>query len=128
MSRYSHRQPRQRIRRFWWWFKRRHYRKIQIVPSIADALDVKEHEVVIVGNSEFYKWALLRCPCGCSKVLHVNLMKSHFPHWSIYVSMKRYVSFSPSLWVDESECGSHFFIRRGRVYWCTSTLSTWEHV
>lgn len=93
---------------------------------MAEVQEIQKHEVILVGNPQGYKWALLQCPCGCLKVLYVNLMKSSYPHWSINISRQGRISFSPSLWVDESECGSRFFIRKGRVRWCVSEVTPYR--
>ena len=114
-----------------WWrdlarrvFVRRHYRRVTLIDSCQDGGQLRRDEVALVGGAAHPKWALLLCPCGCGDVIHVNLMKTHHPHWSMDRERDGTVSFSPSLWVDGSRCGSHFLLIRGRVIWCRSNETT----
>lgn len=62
------------------------------------------------------KWLLFRCPCGCGEIVNLNLMKSASPRWEIRSSKSGFYSVSPS--VDSQTCGSHYWIREGRIHWC----------
>lgn len=72
--------------------------------------------LAVVGTSGKLKWAFLKCPCGCGEILPLNLMRSHWPHWRVTQRPDGAVSLHPS--VDATSCGSHFFLRNGRVIWC----------
>jgi hypothetical protein len=99
-----------------------HYTHLRVVEDMSSADHVAANEIVFVGSRKHPKWAILMCPCGCGERLHVDLMKTHNPHWSARIEKNGSVSFRPSLWVDESRCGSHFFVRRGQVVWCSEDL------
>jgi Family of unknown function (DUF6527) len=99
-------------------YQPRHYKHFRIVEDMSDTKNVSDDEIVFVGSRTKPKWAILKCPCGCGERLNVDLMKTHYPHWSARLEKDGSVSFRPSLWVDESRCGSHFFVRRGRIVWC----------
>ena len=58
----------------------------------------------------------MKCPCGCGDVLTINLDKRSGPAWRIYWRRKRLTLF-PSYWRD-SNCGSHFIVWDGEIYWC----------
>ena len=103
-------------------FHRKHYRSIRIVELRPDDKDIADNEILFVGTKESHKWAMIRCPCGCGEVIHVNLMRTHSPHWSAVIENKNDVTFRPSLWIDRSRCGSHFFVVRGRVVWAKSLM------
>lgn len=114
-----------------WWrdltsrlFVRKHYRRVRHVNSGEDTGQLQDDEIVLVGPTNHPKWAILRCPCGCGEVIHVNLMKSHYPHWTMTFEREGSLSFSPSLWVDSGRCGSHFLLMCGRVIWCRSAAAT----
>jgi hypothetical protein len=109
-----------------WWralcrlvLTRKHYRHSRRVASLGEFTELRPDEVLLVAGEREPKWALLKCPCGCGEVAHVNLMKSHNPHWTIREEIDGTVTFWPSLWIDHSRCGSHFFVWHGRVIWCT---------
>lgn len=108
-----------------WWknlaksvFSRKHYRRVRSIQSGVEPGCVKRDEIVLIGPSGRPKWAVLQCPCGCGYIIHVNLMRSHHPHWTISFARDGSISFNPSLWIDESRCGSHFLIKNGHVIWC----------
>jgi hypothetical protein len=95
-----------------------HYRYIRHVDSIQKVQEIRCDEIVLVGHHNQLKWAILECPCGCGDIIHVDLMKSHHPHWIVIFEKHDKLSFYPSLWVDEHKCGSHFFISHSNVKWC----------
>lgn len=82
----------------------------------ADAAAMEGGALVVVAPEGHKKWALLECPCGCGELLALNLMRSHKPVWSIDVDAQGRPSIHPS--VDATKCGSHFWLRQGRVTWC----------
>jgi len=88
--------------------------------SMENAGLPNENEIFIIGTQQHPKWAYLRCPCGCTEILGVTLMKSIQPHWSVEFDENQCVTFSPSIRVVASQfnCKSHFFIRHNKVVWC----------
>lgn len=60
-------------------------------------------------------WLAVVCPCRCGAVLRLNLMQTQAPSWTASVDVSKRLTVSPSL--DVPACGSHFWIRRGRVHW-----------
>jgi hypothetical protein len=92
-------------------------RSVRYVEDLGDAQTPHGDEVILVGNSKFRKWAVLRCPCGCGHVLNVNLMRTHRPHWTMQIHPDHTVTLLPSLWVKDSKCRSHFCLHRSRIVW-----------
>ncbi|MGD9729583.1 MAG: DUF6527 family protein [Nitrospiraceae bacterium] len=62
------------------------------------------------------KWLYFQCPCGCGEIVCLNLMRSQSPKWRIELNRIGQYSVFPS--VDSQTCGSHYWIRNGRVEWC----------
>ena len=71
---------------------------------------------VLIGPTGAYKWAQMKCPCGCGEILAMNLMRSHYPRWEVEVGNEGLFTLSPS--VDSKKCGAHFWVRDGAIVWC----------
>ena len=73
---------------------------------------------VIVAREEGELWSAgMMCPCGCGDLLELALLEEARPRWSVGVDRCGRASLSPSVW-RKTGCGSHFWLRRGRVRWC----------
>lgn len=70
----------------------------------------------LVSPSGKHKWLFLKCPCGCEQEIALNLMSSHNPHWRVDIRTSQLFNVHPS--VDATSCGSHFWLRDGRISWC----------
>lgn len=71
----------------------------------------------IIGQHEHSaKWVVLECPCRCGERIYVNLMKSRVPHWQLSLSGDD-VTLRPSLWMPQSRCGSHFWVKHNVIEW-----------
>ena len=105
-----------RLRR---WFRRDQpkYRRIIRVDSLPDVPALADDEIALVVDGAAPKWVVLNCPCGCQEQIRASLMRSHYPHWELQIEGDESVTLHPSLW-RASGCGSHFFLRRGKVQWC----------
>jgi len=93
--------------------------RIATVAYVASPTDVPDdidrHTLIVVGNDEFQKWAMLECPCGHGHRLAISLQRGHRPSWRLAVGRP-----GPSLFpsIDsrlERRC--HFWLRDGRVRW-----------
>ena len=93
------------------------YERVRIVESMTDIPNELGWEVFIVSRNGAVRWAVIKCPCGCGERLNVNLMRSANPHWNLSMRRGR-VSLSPSLWVSQAKCESHFWLKDNGVYWC----------
>ena len=66
------------------------------------------------------KWASFRCPGDCGKVVRLRLASSESPHWSVATDWLGRATISPSV-RQLNDCGCHFWVRRGRVHWCSDS-------
>jgi hypothetical protein len=100
------------------WKRLRRARRLTGVVSVETMSQVPVHldGALYVVGAPMPKWAIMRCPCGCGERLDINLMGSRRPTWRIRVGNGR-VTLSPSIWVPEDRCGSHFWIRGNRIQW-----------
>lgn len=70
----------------------------------------------IVQEDSYEEQAAMICPCGCGRVLQMNLLPDERPCWQVTHHRDGTVSLHPSVW-RMKECKSHFWFRSGRVYW-----------
>jgi hypothetical protein len=78
--------------------------------------------IYIVGEKGYYWFAVMLCPCGCKKKIHLNLLQTSSPNWNILRHRDGTISFSPSI-VNKTGCRSHFFIRQSKIVWCSKLIS-----
>ena len=71
----------------------------------------------LVEEDGFKEQAAMLCPCGCGRILHMNLLPDERPCWTVTEHSDGTATLSPSVW-RQKDCGSHFWFRRGRVIWC----------
>ena len=93
-----------------------HYKNILTVGSMDDVPQAISRDIYLVCRGGTYRWIVLQCPCLCGRRIEVNLMRSRYPYWRL----RRHgdsISLSPSLWMSEETCGSHFWLKRNRVVW-----------
>lgn len=82
--------------------------------------EIEERTLYYVASSGKPKWSLFQCPCGCGSVVTLSLQTVHMPHWRLTKSVSGYPTLHPSVWRDKG-CSSHFWVRDGRVFWCSDT-------
>lgn len=71
---------------------------------------------VVTEDGEPWSVAML-CPCGCGETLHMNLLPDERPVWRLTVHDDGSSTLHPSVNRIKG-CRSHFWLRKGRVYWC----------
>src|SRR5437763_127695 len=71
----------------------------------------------IVQEDGFLEQASMLCPCGCGRILQMNLIPDEHPCWELTRHSDRTATLYPSVW-RKKDCGSHFWFRQGRVHWC----------
>lgn len=91
--------------------------KTVYVDDKPETLDPKS--IYLVGENEYLWFVMLLCPCGCSSVIHLNLLPEVKPYWKVEKHEDGTVSLSPSVW-SKRDCGSHYFIRQGLICWCSN--------
>jgi hypothetical protein len=73
--------------------------------------------VYLAGEDNNLWAAAMLCPCGCKDVIELNLLTQARPSWKVQQHSDGTVSLAPSVWRQKG-CGSHFFVRQGRIDWC----------
>jgi hypothetical protein len=76
--------------------------------------------VYLIGEDGLYWCAMFLCPCGCGEAIRLNLLQQVRPNWTVQITDGSLVTLAPSVW-RKVGCESHFFIRRGRIEWCTKS-------
>jgi hypothetical protein len=106
------------IKRFTNWFHN-FFKKEKLYKSkfVTDLPDQLNPNIIYLVHNNGYTWqAVMICPCGCNKILNMNLMKEHHPSWKVELDKKKLVTFHPSI-NRMVGCKSHFFIKKGQVSW-----------
>lgn len=89
----------------------------QVVSDHPNREELPKNKVIVVGGSNFQKWAYLKCPCGCSDFIMLSLSKKIRPNWSITLDFFNRPDVYPSI-RQTSGCMSHFWIKNGTIKWC----------
>jgi hypothetical protein len=92
---------------------------IETASTIPKPEEVQHHKIICIGVDDNFKWACMKCPCGCDELLTLSLMRSHYPNWSLVIDKKHRPTLSPSV-VNRKGCKSHFWIRKGKIIWFKS--------
>jgi uncharacterized protein DUF6527 len=93
------------------------YHTLSVVGQLPEIL--KKRIVYIVEEDGFEEQVAMVCPCGCGKILHMNLLTDERPCWRLTRHSDGTCTLHPSVW-RRKDCGSHFWFRQGRVIWCKS--------
>lgn len=91
------------------------YRTELVEDTLPKQLDRKT--LYVVEDDGFQEQAAMLCPCGCKRILHMNLLPDERPCWKIIQHKDGTSTLHPSVW-RQKDCGSHFWFRNGRVIWC----------
>ena len=79
--------------------------------------DIPENPVqgilYIIGEKKFLWCIVMKCPCGCSDLIHLNLLRKANPRWSFKIR-KRKITLYPSIW-RENGCKSHFNVQKNLI-------------
>ena len=78
---------------------------------------LNKNTLYVVHEDGFLEHASMMCPCGCKKILHMNLIPDERPLWKLIKHENGTVSLHPSVWRRKG-CNSHFWLRNSRVKWC----------
>ena len=79
-------------------------------------MDLAPGKLYVLGEEELLRAIAMQCPCGCGGNIHSNLLSNARPSWQVTHHSDGTVSLHPTI-RSRSGCGSHFFVRRSRVYW-----------
>lgn len=113
------------LKQFWSWLcalvsLKRPPLRTSVVEDLPGRLNPKS--VYLVGENEHFWCVALLCPCGCREVIQLNLVTNTRPLWTFELHKNtNTLTLRPSV-CRTSGCRSHFFLRGGRVDWCTTGL------
>lgn len=96
------------------WFDRP-YRTEVVEEALPQSPAIKT--LYIVQEDGFVEQAAMVCPCGCKRILQMNLIPDERPCWKVTMHDDGTATLNPSVW-RKKDCGSHFWFRQGRVQWC----------
>ena len=73
---------------------------------------------LVLAREDGEDWCVgMRCPCGCGRTIELQVFPEARPNWRIAVDEKSRPTLHPSVWVKDG-CKSHFWLRKGKVFWC----------
>ena len=78
---------------------------------------LKPRTLYIVSEDGFEEQAAMLCPCGCGRILHMNLLPDERPCWRVNRHDDGSASLHPSVW-RKKDCRSHFWLKNGQIKWC----------
>src|SRR4051794_16798197 len=87
------------------------YRLCVVEASLPKRLSARA--LYVVQEDGYLEQAAMICPCGCRRVLHMNLLPDERPCWRLTHHDDGTASLHPSVW-RKTDCGSHFWFQRGR--------------
>ena len=76
------------------------------------------HTVYLVGEDGFDEQVAFLCPCGCRRILQMNLLPDERPCWRVSRNIDGTVTLYPSI-RSQKGCRSHFWLWNGRIRWCS---------
>ena len=85
--------------------------------SLPDKSAIADGSLTLVENGSIKKWACLKCPGGCGEVINLSLNPDRRPRWTVCEDIWSRPSVYPSVH-QQSHCGCHFWIKKGRIRWC----------
>lgn len=88
------------------------FREVEILPE-----KLSDDEIYIVKDGIEADSIVFKCPCGCRADIHLNLLPDASPRWRYFIKKKK-INISPSVW-RKTGCQSHFWVKKGRVLWCS---------
>lgn len=99
------------------WGKYGPARRLQIIQADTLPSNLPTRDLVLT-RDDGDNWSVgMRCPCGCGDTIELMVLREARPRWDISVDIARHPSLHPSVW-RKSGCGSHFWVRKGRILWC----------
>jgi hypothetical protein len=99
--------------------KRQKRYTVKYVDDVPDVLS--DMTIYIIGEFSFQWLISFKCPCGCERAIHLNLLKGSIPNWR-YVVKNTLIDIYPSVRRIHG-CKSHFTVRKGKIDWISLSRS-----
>ena len=97
-------------------FERLRRYKTKWVEDLPERTD--KNTIYIIGGHEHPFYAAVTCPRkNCSKVIHLEISKQFEKRWLIKEEGQGVISLSPSVYVVDSPCKCHYWIKSGHIVW-----------
>ena len=95
-----------------------YFRKSYTLKMLEDyPEEITGNTIYIIGTYRQPQYAVFQCPCGCGRIVELNLNKESSPSWTLKWHVLGTISFSPSIWRKDG-CRSHFFLKKSSIHWC----------
>lgn len=105
------------FRQLWQWIFSRGPEPYVVSQTEDEPKKLKPRKVYLLGEPGHEWVAVFLCPCGCSEVIRLNLLKhGDRPTWQVQREPKNRLSLTPSVWRNGG-CRSHFFLTHGHIRW-----------
>ncbi|WP_141211775.1 DUF6527 family protein [Pseudanabaena sp. SR411] len=105
-----------------WQFIKQHLWRKELLFKVYKVDDLPEtlisSRLYVVGEGDYLWYAAMLCPCNCQAILYMNLSPDERPKWSLSSDVHNKATLKPSIW-RKVGCESHFWLRDGKIYWCT---------
>ena len=89
-----------------------YFRKSYTLKMLEDyPEEITGNTIYIIGAYRQPQYAVFQCPCGCGRIVELNLNKESSPSWALKWHVLGTISFSPSIWRKDG-CRSHFFSKK----------------
>src|SRR5688500_10490925 len=105
-----------------WIFKKEnrsnHVQRVRLkLVDTDDCTDILEDNDVYYVGSKRHKWLItLKCTCGCSQTIYLNVLTKTNPCWRKTINRKKRFTVRPSIW-RKVGCNSHFNIVNSLLFW-----------
>ncbi len=86
-----------------------------VVKELPKEIDDKILYIEGDESTKDFWYALLKCPCGCTENIMLNLMTDAKPLWELSIN-KNDFSITPSIW-RTGNCESHFWLKNSNIVW-----------
>lgn len=101
------------IRNFFERFRRYRTQWVEDLPETPE-----RSTVYIVGGREHPYYAAVVCPRKkCRKVVHLEISQEFKKKWKVVENQDGTVTLSPSVYVTDSSCKCHYWIKKGKIVW-----------
>ncbi|MFZ5944212.1 MAG: DUF6527 family protein [Bacillota bacterium] len=96
--------------------------KTVIIAEPGKSIEIPSKTLVLTKKGTTFTWVRYKCPCGCGELISLSLSPVISPYWSIVTSQenskKQKVTITPSVYMRNTKCCSHYFITENKVIWC----------
>ena len=82
--------------------------------------DLLPGTLIVVEGGGKKKWVCFQCPGGCGNRFQLSLNPSQHPRWTVDSDILGRPTIHPSIHQHDA-CRAHFWVRAGRIEWCSDS-------